>query len=264
MAHYDPDGLVAPHVRHNIEALCKVADRVVVVSTADLQPAEAQWLRSRVEVLDYEEIFGAMDELLPDFWGLTRTDRVRPRLQSFFVCFHSWVVGSATFQCFWRDMVPLSDRRQVILRDEVGLSRALQDAKFNAGSFFRENDDDRRVARRRMAWRAALVTGQPNRRTRERYERMSQEPWNPCAGLADRALGEARLPFIKIDTLRFDPYGHGPARLLEAAERERPAAFAGVRDDFDRTANYYPPRSAEVLPSPSVPLRALRRTVRYA
>ena len=65
------------------------------------------------------------------------------------------------------------------------------------------------------------------------------------AALADRALDDARLPVVKLDTLRFDPYMLGSASLLDRCEQRYPAAFAGVREHLARTARAYAPRPGE-------------------
>ena len=204
MAHYDPRGRVAPHVQRHIEALTKAFDRVIVVSTAELQPEDEAWLAAHAELQrrgnygydffsyraglleagnladydrvvicndsyvgpldDYEVILQAMAATPADFWGLTKSDRIAPHVQSFFVCFMPWVVRSHAFEQFWQRMTPVSDRAQVIRRYEIGLSTALLDAGFAHGSYFEENDEDRRVARLRMLWWSVLrARKQPGR-----------------------------------------------------------------------------------------------------
>jgi rhamnosyltransferase len=175
------------------------------------------------------------------------------------------VVRSHAFTNFWQRMVPLSDRTQVIRRYEVGLSQALQNAGFASGSYFTENEQDRRTARERVWWWAALRAQKESPRARYKtFSTLAREAWNPCAGLADRALDDARLPLVKIDTLRYDPYGLGAQRLLAACEQAHPDAFAGVRSFLEETAPMYPPRPKEALPVPSPVLRPFARRVRYA
>jgi rhamnosyltransferase len=83
------------------------------------------------------------------------------------------------------------------------------------------------------------------------------------AAMADRALGGARLPLVKIDTLRYDPYRLGSDRLLAACERQYPEQFAGVRQYLERTAVLYPPRPGESA-GPTSPPPPLRRLIGYA
>ena len=303
MAHYDYRGGVGPHVRRQVESVAAAVDRLLVVSTADLTEDSRAWLRGRAELVErpnygydftsyqvglhragdltsYDEVVICNDTYVPvtpyalvfermaeqpvDFWGLTRTDRVAPHVQSFFVAFRPWVVGSQTYRRFWTGLDPLSTRRQVILRHEVGLSLGLHGAGFRSGAYFQESDADKRLARRRVRWWAAHRPGVT--RSREGLETLrvrAREPWNPNAALADRVLDGGRLPVVKLDTLRYDPYGLGADKLLAYCEEQLPAEFAGVRQFLEETAAYYPPRPSEKLRPTPPALVPLRRQVEY-
>jgi hypothetical protein len=217
-----------------------------------------------VPVTPYDAVFAAMADQPVDFWGLTRTDRVALHVQSFFVAFRPWVIGSATFRRFWTGLDPLSTRRQVIMQHEVGLSGGLHCAGFRSGSYFRETDSDRRLARRRVRWWAAHRPGLTRTRAGlDTFRDRAREPWNPSAALADRALDGGRLPYVKLDTLRFDPYGLGADKLLTYCEEQLPDAFAGVREFIEDTAVFYPPRPTEKLRPTPPALVPLRRQVEY-
>ncbi|MEO9324931.1 rhamnan synthesis F family protein [Nocardioides sp. C4-1] len=305
MAHYDPRGQVAPHVRRHVEHLAVAFDTVVVVSTADLGPQEREWLEQRCRLIvrpnfgydffsyktgldscadlsdhdevvlcndtfvgplvSYDEIFAGMADEPVDFWGFTASDRNRPHLQSFFVCFRSWVVGSPAFTDFWRTLVPIDDRLQVIYRYEIGLTEALEAGGFRWKPYFEATASERTLARRRMAWwsihRQKRPTGR--RRTVKHLWNTARAPWNPAIGLADSALDGGRLPVVKIDTLRYDPYGLGADRLLRSCERVYASSFAGVREMLTETAPLYPTRADEQLRPTPPALRPLRRLVEY-
>jgi Rhamnan synthesis protein F len=305
MAHFDPRGRVAPHVRRHVEALQQVAERLVVVSTADLQPEDEAWLKARCELVrrenygydflsyrmalleaddltgydhvivcndtfvgpigNYRRILAEMDQRPVDFWGLTKSVRIAPHVQSFFVCFRPWVVRSQAFEQFWLRMSPLSDRRQVILRYEVGMSGTLQDAGFASGSYYVETAKDERIARQRILWWAWLRSQNKPIRDRVRlFRRFAAEAWNPCIALADRVLDGGRLPIVKIDTLRYDPYGLVSDRLLRSCEAQYPDEFSGVRDYLDESASFYPHRPNEQMPLPDPMIRPFLSSVRYA
>ena len=199
-----------------------------------------------------------------DFWGMTRTRRRALHVQSFFVAFRSWVVKSHAFTDFWRAMTPVSDRMEVIKRYELGMSGALLGAGFRAGSVFEETPADRRLARARHVWWAVnTVRGLPRSKRRAAWRRLPFEPWNPMAAMADRALGDARLPLVKIDTLRYDPYRLGADHLLTACERQYPEEFSGVREYLERTAALDPPRPGESQ-GPTSPPPPLRQLIGYA
>ena len=149
-------------------------------------------------------------------------------------------------------MEPISKRRQVIRRYEVGMSRRLYEAGFSSDTYFVETAEDQRIARERMRWWAAHRSHFPRTRAEVReWRERANEPWNPARSLADRVLDNARLPYVKIDTLRYDPYNLDAKRLLELCERRFPQRFDGVREFLEETAQYYPLRDTErLLPTP--------------
>jgi rhamnosyltransferase len=304
MAHYDASGQVADHALHQLDAWNEVADRVIVVSTADLtDPLVVEQLEKRAELVrrpnygydffsykvgldaagdltrydlvvvcndsyvgplvPYARILTTMAARPLDFWGLTWSTRRGPHVQSYFAAFTPWVVRSQAFGTFWRRMTPVSDRLEVIKRYELGMTAALRAAGFRGGGYFEESAADRRLARLRHVWWAAHTVRRMPPPRRDAWLRLPAEPWNPAACLADRALEGARLPVVKIDTLRYDPYGLGSERLLARCEERYPEAFRGVRDYLRRTAELYPPRPGE-NDGPTVPPLPVRRTIGYA
>jgi hypothetical protein len=303
MAHYDPRGEVAPHVRRQVTALAESVDDLVVVSTAELTGSARAWLERHGRVLpranygydffsyktglesvelrrydevvvcndtyvgplvDYPTIFASMADRPVDFWGLTASRRVHPHVQSFFLAFRPWLVQSQAFARFWHGMSPVSDRATVISQYEVGLTRALSDGGFTWAAYFSESDRDRTLAQRRVAWWSVHRLPSPrSRRDLNWLVKKAKDPWNPAIGLADAALDGGRLPYVKIDTLRYDPYGLRADKLLRLCERAYPEAFDGVRHYLDSTADLYPVRPDVRLRPTPVALRPLRPLVEY-
>ena len=305
MAHYDVQGALRPHVRGQVDALAASVDKLIVCTTARLRPDASAWLSERAQVVEranygydffsyktgleaagdlssydevvvcndsyvfardsYDPIFEDMASRPYDFWGLTSTLRVAPHIQSFFIAFRPWVVGSRVFREFWDEMEPISTRRLVIRRYEVGMSKRLYDAGFCSGAYFVENPEDQRVARERVRWWAAHRSPLPRNRAEVRLLReRAAEPWNPARGLADRVLDDARLPYVKIDTLRYDPYNLDANRLLALCEKRFPERFAGVREFLRETSEWYPLRDNERLHPTPLALEPLFPRVRYA
>lgn len=304
MAHFDPDGLVAPHVRRQIQAWLATPVDLTVVSTAELNAADRDWLNAHVQLIQrpnegydflsyragleaagdlsqydevivcndsfvgplrsYAEILQEMGRLDCDFWGFTRSDRNKRHVQSYFIAFRPSVVGSDVFREFWAGVSSLANRRAVIRRYEVGLSVKLVKAGFRMARYFVETRAERYRGRLRVAWwvlhRQAKV--EPISAL-ARFRRDGREPWNPTYGLADSALHEARLPVVKLDTLRHDPYGLDAERLLRLCEDRYSAEFEGVRAFLERTASRYPTRKGEALRPTPWWLRPLRPFVAY-
>jgi Rhamnan synthesis protein F len=196
----------------------------------------------------YSALFAEMRPRPVDYWGLTACERVAPHLQGNLLVFRPWVVASSAFREYWKRMVPISDRSQVIRRYEVGLSQCLEAAGFRSASYFVPTRADEIAARRRVAWWAEHrpSPGSHSRPPRTLVKARAREPFNPVYALADRAL-EGRLPLVKIDTLRHDPYKLGAEALLTKCEDRYPHEFSGVRDFLNRTASHYPTRPGERL-----------------
>lgn len=211
-AHYDPEGHVAPHVRHHLAALVEAFDSVVVVTTANLTDAARSWLVQRVRLIEREnagydfwsykvgldasgdltsydevaicndtfvgplvpwrQVISNMDTVEADFWGLTRSEEITPHLQSYFMVFRPAALVSPAFQTFWSQMEPVSDRDEVIRRYEIGLSQVLERAGLRAAAYFEPTSADRRLARRRRRWFAAERSGLP--RTRQRLRKFQR------------------------------------------------------------------------------------------
>lgn len=183
-----------------------------------------------------------------DLMGMTLSHNHHDHVQSFFMLANSYVVRSNAFRRFWADMEPISDRTKVIHRYEVGFSRVIQEAGFTLGSFFRPTDREVQLAAQRYRWHKEhrYDWENPGRTVAQTREvNLAGQPWNPGLAYADRVLLGDRLPLLKIDALRFDPYALGADRLLTACETQKPAAFSGVREFLEATAQDYPVRAGE-------------------
>lgn len=183
-----------------------------------------------------------------DLMGMTLSHNHHDHVQSFFMLANSYVVRSAAFRRFWADMEPLSDRTRVIQRYEVGFSAAIKEAGFTLGSYFRPTETEQRLAGRRYQWHKEhrYDWRRPGRTVAETQEiNLATQPWNPGLAYADRVLLNKRLPLVKIDALRFDPYSLGADHLLSTCEERMPGTFTGVREFLDVTAASYPVRAGE-------------------
>lgn len=302
MAHFDPRGEVGPHVQRQVQKLARATDHLVVVSTAPLTDSARSFLsthaqlvqrpnegydfmsyRRGIEVLDltgadelvvcndtyvpvgeYTDLFASMESKPVDFWGYTKSKTIRPHLQSFFAVFRPWVIRSKAFDQFWHSVTPVANRHQVILKFEIGMTQALQGAGFRSAPVFNPTAYEERLARARMFWLALHRNSSLHlRHQQKRFVQMGRSTSNPAAVWADRVLDDARMPFVKIDTLRHDPYGLGSKRLLSLCEKKYPEEFAGVRDFLEETTPWYPTRPGETLRATPRSARPLRRLVGY-
>ena len=274
VAHFDPAGQVAGHVDRYLAQLAGSVDRLVVVSTAPLTDAARRTLEGHGDLVtrpnvgyDFaswkaglaaaepwdgfdrvlvtnDSVVGPMlplglilGEAAPrdvDFWGMTSSGEHSPHVQSWFVVFERPVIRSGLLHGFWRALEPVSDRYVVVRRYEVGLSRLLLAGGFTMGSWFRPTPLD--AARARVRLRRALRQMPERQRaalaaTRSTWRRPQ---WNPTYVLWDAVL-DRRLPFVKLEVLRDDPYRFGRERMLARLERAFPEQMDGVSAFLDRT-----------------------------
>ncbi len=273
-AHFDPGGQVAPHVERYLAALRDVVDRVVIVSTAELDDAGRATLAAHGELVERENVgydfyswktgldhagdWGAFDRVLicndsvvgptrpfaeilgpgapkdADFWGMTSSNEISPHVQSWFVVFERPVIASGLLHGFWRAMEPVSNRFVVIRRYEVGLSKLLLTGGLRMGSYLRLTP--RAAVTAELRHRLALDRLPAKQRpARPRFVRSLREPtWNPTYVLWDSVF-DGRLPFVKLEILRDDPYEIGKEQALARLEEAFPEQLAGVREYLDRT-----------------------------
>ncbi len=239
MAHFDPHGDVAPHVRRTILAVKTVVDRVLVVSTSELTEASRSWLRAHAELLDrpnvghdfasyragleqigldgltrlillndsavvplegLQDMFARMDRRRADVWGLTPGYGFSPHLQSYFLVFGRKACESTAFRAFWDAVRTLDSRDEVITRYEVGLSTELRDAGLQLASYFRPSYYDRLVGAARVDHRAAA-----------RF--LSERRWRKLAGWTKRVFAHARTPEWNVAAALADRALGSPPRL---------------------------------------------------
>lgn len=288
MAHFDVDRRLRPHTLRTLQNFAHAADRVVVVSTSGIDDESLELLPDTVEPVarenfgydffsykwgldvatdyaDFDRILICNDSFIGptvdlgvilgseaasacDVMGMTLSHKHGLHAQSFFMVVNRFVARSQAFRRFWKDMVPISDRFQVIKRYEVGFSTAMTAAGFKLGSYFQPTEAEQSLAAERFRWHTThrLDSTDQSRTISELHEfNLAERPWNPAAAYADRIALDDRLPLLKVDTLRFDPYALGADRLLAQQAIEHPETFADVAEFLDLTQSRYPIRPGE-------------------
>ena len=184
-----------------------------------------------------------------DLMGMTWSLNHGAHAQSFFLVAGRPVIRSKSFRSFWKDMEPVSDRTSVIRSYEVGLSRTVREAGFSLGGYFEPTQQEFELSRRRFRHHSdvRLHITQRDRFLSELTDWSGKQTlnFNPAAAMADRFLLEDRLPLLKFDTLRYDPYELGADHLLATAETQKPELMHGVRAFLDETKHRYPFRHGE-------------------
>lgn len=178
-----------------------------------------------------------------DFWGIAASREIEPHVQSWFMVYERSALDSGAPQRFWAEYEPISDRYQVIRAYEVGASRRFRDAGLRMGQYLRPRPVE--LLRGQVRYRRALRS-RPDRAEAAReyvgaanrlghaWNELVRPMWNPSYVFWDLAL-DGRLPLVKLDLLRDDPYRMGRGRVLKALEEARPDVMEGVGEYLKRT-----------------------------
>lgn len=69
-----------------------------------------------------ENVFNHFQDQQVDFWGITQNKEKKPHLQSYFLAFSKKAFQSDAFYCFWKNLLFLRGKGQIISTYELGLS----------------------------------------------------------------------------------------------------------------------------------------------
>lgn len=190
-----------------------------------------------------------------EFWGITQSARHARHIQSYYLHFTREALRSQAFRMFWSDSKPAPNRQSAIMQQEVGISRAMTAAGYHFDSYFRPTEAERiRATRRGVHWLRKRRQKFPARFDTLEDGYFDAHQWrdpsqadnlNWSSAFADSSLDGGRLPLIKLDTLRYDPYWLGAGTLLSLLEKRFPEQMEGVRDFLDQTRPYYAARQYE-------------------
>ncbi|CAN5138743.1 hypothetical protein BH09ACT10_BH09ACT10_02130 [soil metagenome] len=311
VAHFDPQGMLAPHVARQLAELAASSDKLVVTTTSALtddaraqvlslaelheRPNYGQDFYGWKEAIDrhfdadtYDELVLTNDTYVGpvrpfesitaeaaktdfDVWGITDSLRREHHIQSYLLFFTPPALKSETFRVFWRDLKPAKDRNTAIATQEIGLSKALRNGGFKIGGIFTPTPKEVTVGQLRMRhWHKMRIDlwpeffqAPPTKAGAGPNTGPETEPENKVTCYADAVLDHGRMPLVKFDVLRYDPYWLGSDALLTACEEAFPTHFEGVRDYLARTKPFYRRRVYENYGSHDLSFWA-RRRIGYA
>lgn len=267
-AHYDAKAEVKPFILHYLDRLREISDRIVFVSTSPLSDDEQKklaptcsdvllvenigldfgmWKRALevVPVDGFDElilanssVFGPFGSLSPivdrmgaipcDFWGINDNIELGWHIQSYFLVFRQNALRSRAFSDFWKHMLLMRTKEQVIRSYEVGLSTYLTESGLRAAVV------------------APLACLQPLpfvQRIVGGGSRRNPTVYHPIE------LIDLGMPFAKIELLRDNPARVDTKRVYE---RMRDEGYDLRLVEFDRIGRIADPMATvrEVMASP--------------
>ena len=241
--HYDRAGLVRPDTLRFLGELQAAGFSVVVVSNSGLKQPDvlssvADHVLTRRNIgLDFcawrmamrrldlprtgtrrillvnDSVYGPLVPLAPllaqmdpdqaDLWGMTDSEELGWHLQSYFLLAGPALIHSDLWRRFWRGVVPLPLKRWMIARYEIGLSRLVTKAGFQARALFpyAARVADGAVRNPALgAWRELLAAGFPFLKRELLRDNPTQEP---DLALWRELVAPDRVAEIERDLARF-------------------------------------------------------------
>ncbi|BFM06255.1 rhamnan synthesis F family protein [Halioxenophilus aromaticivorans] len=251
-AHFDKGNIVDDYVYYYLKQLQKISGHIVFVSTAKLNDDDITQLSSMgiqvscranlgydfmsyklgIDSLDlskYDEliicndsVYGPLQSLEPifcdsqfkeaDVWGITDSHQYSYHLQSYFIVFRKKALNSISFKRFWDNVTELVNKKDIIEKYEVGLSKALLNDKLALASIYKSNQ---RTPRSIMK----AVTENNFQFVKTTIQRLTEKDlWedlprkirdfgnkNPTHTHWKSTILEANVPFLKVELIRENP-----------------------------------------------------------
>jgi SAM-dependent methyltransferase len=232
-AHFDESNKIKHYVLYALNALFKVSDTIIFISTSQLDNSELDKIASLVTksiltenigldffmwkqglcqidynkfdeivitnssvygpLLDISTVFEKMKHVCCDFWGLTENFDLEWHLQSYFIVFRNNVLRSQAFSDFWESVLPYSNKNQVIRSYEVGLSQWLIGNGFKYHVYF--------------SWRQ--IVRYLYSLSHRKYRKLK----NPSVAYAFELICLG-FPFLKLEVLRENPYKIDTSKII--------------------------------------------------
>ena len=248
-AHFDQQDIVDPYVLGYLDALIPLVDKLVFVSTSQLNQSDLERLFQRgIDVIcrenfgydfyswkvgldalnldDYDEflqvndscyaplfdldaIFETMEKSDCDFWCMTQSYFYNRHAQSYFVCYKSAALNNPAFRQFWKDLAPIEDKKQLIVAYEVGISRILIRERLKMESYFKVSLGSYLRVLPRNLKLKISVTRNFNPYKYLRAMLLSNPPFH----FYQEMLAQ-KVPLIKISLIKGIPFSTPPTNLL--------------------------------------------------
>lgn len=134
-----------------------------------------------------------------DFLGISTNQRPILHLQSYFLIFNHQVINSSVFAKFWSNVAVLSNKDEIVMQYEVGLSQCLLSAGFKLNSWLPLSNykiDSIKLMRRK--WQIFLSElSNPNSRYSWKSLFEPLDRVDKTISLFDFSIKQYHLPFLK-------------------------------------------------------------------
>jgi rhamnosyltransferase len=166
----------------------------------------------------------------PSLRGITCTAQRGWHAQSYWVAFETAaLINSAEFSTWWSQLVPISDRFQVILQQEIGMSNWFAERGVPIRAAFTPSAEEQLIAICRIIGsRLQKITVPANGRSEVSFDLQFAQQLNPTHLLWDSLL--ERFHLLKIDLLKTNPTFQYLDYFLYSLSRTKPELFDLILD----------------------------------
>jgi lipopolysaccharide biosynthesis protein len=169
-----------------------------------------------------DSVYGPLSSLKPmlaradfakaDLWGATDSWQHRYHLQSYFLLVSPAAMAHPAWVSFWRKVRPVSSKKWVVSRYEIGLTQKLLNAGLGCRSLWPYQELVDQVVNEPLDSMLEVAAQDPLTQMRVRATRRlraaiaHRAPLNPTADLW-RQLLQVGFPFLKVELIRKNPTG---------------------------------------------------------
>lgn len=193
-----------------------------------------------------DSVYGPLFDLEPafddprtagaDLWGMVVSDQPtgrdlprRRHVQSWFFGMRRPLLESSCFDTFWSTVKPLTSKREVVDRYEVGLSQHVLRAGFSVAGLY-DATTAARVSLREVIPQLSIAAP---RRSWRLVRKSRRTPHNPSELVWWRLL-EAGVPYVKVGLFRVNHYGIDLDGVTRGLARSTPYDLGLIRGHLAR------------------------------
>ncbi len=237
--HYDKDNMIDDYVYYYLNELLTVVQKLVFVTVSDISKKDIKRLEAldidvikrknigydfysykvgieRLDLSHYDEliicndstfgpimpiknIFDKMNNEKCDFWGITDSEEIAYHLQSYFLVFRKKILKSHEFSDFWNKLKILEDKKEIIKRYEVGLSKVLLTHNYTLGVYiqYEINKKDNTIRLLSRLWKKPYKVFKVLVSPYQYYTAATKMSGNASITFWNDLLVRHQLPFIK-------------------------------------------------------------------
>jgi lipopolysaccharide biosynthesis protein len=151
-------------------------------------------------------IFETMNTKGADFWGITDSNQIAYHLQSYFLVFNRKITNSEVFKKFWNEVKIENNKKDIVKKYEVGLTRSFLSAGFKPSAYIPASSFTSRILR----IQAISAMKNPSKAlgkilSTQKHESINYRGLNPTLYFWKDMIVKHRGPFLKIELLRDNP-----------------------------------------------------------